>query len=172
MNPALGPFAIAALLLVIGGVLKTVRPHDTAVALELSGLPVGDVAVRGGGAAEALLGVVALVTVDVAVATLVAISYAAFCGFSARALARGLPIASCGCFGDIETPPRRLHVGITLGACLAAIGMALDAAVSPLDIATDGALEAVAYVVLVAVGVAASLALLTELPRSRVTTWH
>jgi hypothetical protein len=39
MNPALGPYAIAAGLLVLGGALKAVRPTDTAIALGRAGLP-------------------------------------------------------------------------------------------------------------------------------------
>ena len=167
MNPALGPFAIAALLLVIAGVLKALRPHDTAVALQMMRLPVSDTPVRAGGLAEALLGVAALVTVDAVIAALVAISYAGFCCFVVCALVRRLPIASCGCFGRVETPPSRLHVAIGLGACAAAIGMALDAAVSPLEVVTQHFPVSAAYVLLVVVGVFTSFALLAALPRSR-----
>jgi methylamine utilization protein MauE len=167
VNPALGPFAIAALLLVLGGVAKALRPHDTAVAVELAGLPVNDAVVRAGGVAEAVLGVVALVTVDVPVAVLVALSYAAFCSFVALAMVRGLPIRSCGCFGKVDTPPDLVHLGITAGAFVAAVGMALDTGASPLDAATDHGTASTVYVVLTAIGVLATFALLTVVPRAR-----
>jgi hypothetical protein len=167
VNPALGPFAIAALLLMIGGIAKAVRPGDTAVAVEAMGLPGGDTAVRLGGCVEVVLGLAALITVDVPIAVLVAISYAAFCGFVSIALARRLPIASCGCFGRTDTPPSWLHVGITAGACVAAIGMTLDATDSPIDLATGHGASSAAYVVLVVAGVLTSFALLTVIPRSR-----
>jgi hypothetical protein len=179
VNPALGPFAIAALLLFIGGTMKAIRPRDTAVAIELAGLPRSDAAVRVGGCIEAALGLLAVVAVSRPVAALVAISYVAFCAFVAVALSRGLPIASCGCFGKVETPPTWLHVGITAGASVAAIGMAFDVGASPLDAASDHGAGSVAFVALAALGTLAAIALLTMVPRARLLAsasserlWH
>ena len=167
MNPALGPFAIAAILLVVGGALKAVRPHDTAYALRAMALPGSERVVRAGGVAEVALGVAALVTVDPVVAILIAVSYAAFAAFVALALARRLPITSCGCLGRVDTPPTVVHIGVCLGACVAAVGMAIDTAISPLDVVTGDALESAAYVALVAIGALTAYALLAVLPRAQ-----
>lgn len=169
MNPALGPFAIAAALLVVGGALKALSPHDTAKAMRLMRLPANDSLVRVGGVVELALGIVALVAVDTVVAVLVAISYAAFCAFVTLALVRRTPIASCGCLGKVDTPPSLVHVGVNLGACIAAIGMAFDAAVSPLDVTAEPFPDGAAYVVLVAVGVLLAFAVLTVVPRAIAT---
>ena len=166
MNPALGPFAIAAVLLVLAGGLKAIRPQDTARALRGVGFPAGESVVRLGGAVEAILGVAALVAVDVFTASFVAASYAAFFTFVIIALARRLPIATCGCFGKVDTPPSVLHVGIAVGACTAALGLVVDPSRSPLDALDWPFLESAAFVLLVAGGVFASFLLLTLLPRA------
>lgn len=165
MNPALGPFAIASVLLVVAGALKAVRPHDTARALRAMGLPGSETGVRVGGVVELALGTLALVAADALVAVLVAFSYAAFCAFVVIALVRRLPISSCGCFANIETPPSLLHVGVATGACIAAVGMVVDPMISPLDVVTEHGLESAVFAVLVAVGVLAAFAVLTLVPR-------
>lgn len=170
MNPALGPFAIAAVLLVVGGAAKAVRPHDTAVALRGAGLPVKDPVVRLGGAAEVALGLVALADVDSVVAFLVAASYGAFFAFVTVALIRRLPISSCGCLGRFETPPTPVHLGVDLGALLAAFAVAFDPSPSPLTIASGQLPESAAYALLVAAGALASLVALTLLPRALAAT--
>lgn len=166
MNPALGPFAIAALLLVVGGALKAWHPHDTALAVRRTGLPGSEGAVRCGGVAEAFIGAVALLTASAIAAVIVAVSYAAFCAFVAVALARHLPIASCGCFGKTDAPPSWLHVGVTIGASVAALVVAIDPTISPLEVVTRHFPESTAFVVLVAVGVLATFVILTLLPRT------
>ena len=141
-----GPFAAAAVLLVVAGVGKVRRPRDTARALTLLGLPLRDWSVRLIGAGEVALGVAALSVDHWAVATLVALAYAAFAGVVALALVRGGPLSSCGCFGKPDTPPTRLHLGLNLGAvAVAATAPAPLAAV----VAEDSA-RAVPFVALVA----------------------
>ena len=167
MNPALGPFAIAAVLLVVAGALKARQPSDTATALDRMGLIRNEMAVRASGIAELALGVAALAVADAVVVVLVAMSYGAFFIVVSVALVRKLPLASCGCFGKVDTPPSLLHLGIGLGALLAAVGMALDPAISPLEVVTGHFPASVAYVVLVAIGVVTSFELLTLLPRAR-----
>lgn len=165
MNPAVGPFAIAVVLLTLGGVLKAVRPHDTAVALRVAGVRAGDHAVRLVAAAEAALGVTALVAFGAVPAALVATSYLVFLAFVMLALARRLPIASCGCFGKADTPPSLVHAGVNGMAAAAALAMALDPSTAPLDALTEG-LASVAFGLLVVVGVFAAFVALTLLPRT------
>lgn len=165
MNPAVGPFAIAALLLVAGGALKAWRPHDTALAARGIRLPASEGAVRFSGAAEASLGVAGLLVVSAPVALLVAASYASFFAFVTLALVRRLPISSCGCFGKADTPPSFVHLGVNLGACVAAVAMAIDRGISPIEVVAEQLPESLVFVVLVAVGVLASFVALTVLPR-------
>ena len=75
MNVAIGPFAIAATLLMIGGVAKAIRPGDTANAFRILGVPVPVALVRVGGLLEVGIGAWALLTADRGAAVLVALSY-------------------------------------------------------------------------------------------------
>src|SRR3954453_10127463 len=101
MSVLAGPFAIACMLLAIGGVLKGIRPGDTANALRSVGLPLSRTSVRAlvrsGGVLESALAVAAVTTGEPLLATLVAASYVCFTGFVVLALRSGRPISSCGC---------------------------------------------------------------------------
>jgi hypothetical protein len=165
VSPAIGPFAIVALLLVIGGSAKALRPRNTTIALRGAGLRVGEPAVRAGGAVEAALGFVALTRAGLVIGMLVAASYAAFSAFVAIALVRHLPISSCGCFGRFDTPPTAVHLAVTSGAVVAACMAAFDSTISPLDVATRAAPESVDFVVLVVAGALAAFVALALLPR-------
>ena len=165
MTPAAGPFAIAAALLVAGGALKAVRPADTATALRQSGLPGVPWLVRAGGLVEAGVGAAALVTGDRVAAVLVAVSYAAFALFVVMALRRGTPLASCGCFGKEDSPPTRLHVGLTTAAAAAAVAVAVQPGVGLADVVRTQPLAGVPFLVLLGCGVAFAYLALTSLPR-------
>jgi hypothetical protein len=165
VNAALGPFAIAAGLLVVAGGLKALRPHDTAVAVAKMGLAVPEWAVRVGGSIEAVLGVVALVVASTLTAALVGASYVIFFVFVAIAMIRRLPIASCGCFGRADSPPSFVHLGINAGAVVATVVVAIDPGLAPSDLVRHEVLDGVAYAVLVIVGIAAAALAVTILPR-------
>ncbi|HEX5587182.1 MAG TPA: hypothetical protein VFZ17_07740, partial [Acidimicrobiia bacterium] len=60
MTALAGPLAIAALLLVVGGIAKARTPTDTARALQSVGIPGSPRLVRVVAVLEALLGVAAL----------------------------------------------------------------------------------------------------------------
>jgi methylamine utilization protein MauE len=166
MNPALGPFAIAAVLLVLAGALKATQPDDTTRALRGAGLPARRPVVRVGGAVEAALGLLALVAVDPVVAVLVVVSYALFGAFVIVALAKRLPIATCGCFGKVDAPPTLVHVGLSLGAVAFSVAMAVDTALSPVDLLEQRWFEAAAYVLLVLIGTLSAFVAMTWLPRA------
>jgi hypothetical protein len=165
VTPAAGPFAVAAALLVAGGLLKAARPDDTATALRMSGLPIGSVVVRLGGAAEAGIGIVALIAGDRISAALVAASYLAFASFIAVALLRGTPLASCGCFGKEDSPPSRLHVILTAAAAASAVAVAIQPGVGLGTAVRTQPLAGVPYVMLVVCGVAFAYLALTSVPR-------
>ena len=113
-------FATAATVLAVAGLAKTVRPHDTARALRAGGWPTRPWMVRAGGAAEAIIGLAAVLAGGRLAAALLAVSYAALATFVAAALVRQTPLSSCGCFGEPDTPPTVLHVLVDAG--LAAAG--------------------------------------------------
>ena len=166
MTVLAGPFAIAAALLLLGGVLKAARPHDTATALRGVGLPVSPLLVRIGGIAEAAIGAAALITGGTISAVLVALSYAAFLTFVGVALHRHIPVATCGCFGKADTPPTRVHLAVNLVAVVAAVTVAVDPGVGIVDTLRAQPLAGLPYVLLVTLGVALVYLALTNLPRT------
>jgi hypothetical protein len=162
-----GPFVIAAALLVLGGALKAVHPGDTANALEAVGLPHAHALVRAGGAAEVVIGVGALAFGGLVFALLVAVSYLAFAAFVLVAMHSDAPIASCGCFGQIDTPPSAVHVVIDLIAA----GVAVAVACAPDDFSLAHVLDhqpalGIPFVLLVIVGLYAVFLSFTALPKT------
>jgi len=167
MSVLAGPFAIAATLLLIGGALKVIRPDDTTGALRALGLPSRPSLVRMGAGAEAVIGAGALAFGDRAFAAAVALSYLGFGVFVAVALAKQLPIASCGCFGRSDTPPTITHLVVNGCAALVAAGVALDPGVGLTRVVADQPLAGIPFLLLVATGSSLAFLALTALPRAR-----
>lgn len=165
MNPAAGPFAIAGVLLALGGVFKAANPNDTANALRGVGLPGSPWLVRAGGALEVGIGCVALATGTALSAALVLASYLAFTAFVAVALVRRVPIATCGCFGKTDTPPSVLHVACNVGAAVAALAVMLDPGVAIADVLSRQPLAGVPFVLLLVTGVYLAFLSMTWLPK-------
>jgi hypothetical protein len=157
---------MAAALLVLGGAMKAAAPSDTASALRGMGLPGAKVLVRVGGAAEAVIGVLALARGDRVAAALVALSYLAFAGFVTVALLQHAPIATCGCFGKADTPPSLVHLGLNVVAAAAAVAVVVDPGVSVSAVLADQPLGGIPFLVLVVTGVLLSFLALTLLPRN------
>jgi hypothetical protein len=135
----IGPYLIGCILLASAGVMKAVRPDDTARALAalLPGrlgalLPFGRLrtALRTVSCLEAGLGLVALAFPRPVVAGLVAASYLGFAGVVAYARSEGGALASCGCFGTPDTPATVLHVAVDLVLAAAGLVVALNAPAS------------------------------------------
>jgi hypothetical protein len=122
-----GPYAIAAVLLVVAGILEVRRPDATVDALAASGLAVPEPIVRSGAALGALVGVVALAAGGGAVgqvaAALVALAYVGFTLFVAVMIMRDDADASCGCFGRDDTPPGVTHIVVDIAAAVAAVAV-------------------------------------------------
>jgi hypothetical protein len=108
-----------AILSVVAGVAKVVRPTDTARALRAAGLPLTDPYVRIGAGAEAAVGGAVLAGTGRWAVAMLAAAYLAFGGFVSAALVRRWPLASCGCFGEPDTPPTVLHAAV----CFCAAGV-------------------------------------------------
>jgi hypothetical protein len=118
-------YAAAAGLLAVGGVLKALKPNDTANALRSLRLPGVPKLVRIGGGIEAVVGTSALVVGGVIPAVIITASYLAFTAFVVAAMRSGTPVSSCGCFGEVDTPPTTGHIVINLGAATVAALSAL-----------------------------------------------
>jgi hypothetical protein len=168
MTVLAGPFAIATVVLAIGGALKAMGPAETAYALRLLRLPSAPLLVRAGGVFEVVIAVGALVTGATVLAFVVALSYAAFAVVVMLALDAGTPISSCGCLGRIETPPSWVHVGIDLVAAgvAAAAALAADAQIALPDVLERQPLAGVPFLLLVGVGVALVFLAFTALPKT------
>jgi hypothetical protein len=126
----IGPYLAAAMLLAVAGMSKAVRPADSGLALARLAPVLARFAspiVRILAVAEAGVGVLALVWLAPLPADLVAASYGAFTIVVLVVRARGGPLATCGCFGGIDTPPTIAHVVIDAAAAVAAVAVSLQA---------------------------------------------
>jgi len=159
----LPPFLVVAGLLAVSGLAKLRAPGGAARALASARLPSSRAVVRALGAVELAVGLAALVQPR-PLAPAVALLYLGFAGFVVHALAAGVPMATCGCLGDEETPPTALHAAVTATAAACA---ALVAATPVPD--TPGLLAGSPWlgaplVALVAVGVLLAYAVMAHLP--------
>lgn len=134
-----GLYLAGCALLFLAGVAKAWRPRTTALALSQSfqrfGRWVSAPAVRTAALLEAMLGAAGLIWPNRALAAGVAASYALFGFFVLHARRRGGALATCGCFGQPDTPPTRMHV--------VADAVALSAAASVAWAAPHGTVAAV-----------------------------
>jgi hypothetical protein len=162
MSAVAGPVFAASLLLAFAGATKLRRPRPTVEALRAAGFPAPLVVGRVVGAVELVAAAWCLATGSAAACGLVALSYLAFAGFSARLLSTGG--ASCGCFGQDDTPASVTHVGVNtaLGA-LAAVAV-LDPPGGLIDVMGDQPLAGVPLILFVVLGAWASYLALTLLP--------
>lgn len=124
MSVASAIHASAALLLVVAGAAKLIRPAGGFAGLV--GWRIRPVAVRLIGAVEAAAGTAALLAGGPA-ALIVGVLYAAFALVVLRAVLAGAD--SCGCFGRLDAPPSLIHVAGNL--TLAAMSFAAAGAASP-----------------------------------------
>jgi len=165
MTVLIGPFQVVVVLLLAGGALKAVRPDDTAGALRAFGVPVPMWGVRAAGVGEAGIASWALLSGNRVAAALVGISYAGFAAFVWSAERRSLPIASCGCFGRVDTPPSAVHLGVNLVGSAVAFGVALVGGASYTDVVAGQPLAGVPYTAMVLLGAWLAFVALTVLPR-------
>jgi hypothetical protein len=125
MDALAGPYLASAALLVAAGGAKVADPLPLMRALMSVGLRTPRRLVQLAAGGEAALGVVALATGSAAAAAGVALSYAVFTAFVLVALRRGGVLASCGCFGKVDTPPTATHVAVTGALAVVAAAVAV-----------------------------------------------
>jgi hypothetical protein len=126
----------SAALLVVAGMVKLRRPQPTTDALTGVGLPGRRALARVLGATELVVGLAAFVWPSAA-APAMAMLFAGFAGFVGYVLARGLPLSSCGCLGETDTEPSRVHVAVTGAAAAAALAAAIVGLPSAPDLLAD-----------------------------------
>ena len=123
-----GPATALMVLILIAGTQKILDPSTTSGALAAARLPASSLLVRILGVVEAAAAVAFLAEGGVIPAAVGAVLYAGFAWFVINALARDLPISSCGCLGATETPPTLVHVVLNLFA----VGVMTLAAIIPI----------------------------------------
>ncbi|MEO0492978.1 MAG: MauE/DoxX family redox-associated membrane protein [Actinomycetota bacterium] len=167
MDAATALYASAAVLLVIAGAVKVIRPATTAALVEDLGAPTrgpitGTRLTLALGATEIGLGIAALVAEIALVAVAVGGLYVVFAATVWRAMSIGAE--SCGCFGRVEAPPSWLHVigNLVLAACsfVAAAGR------SPLEVMEDQPAAGIGFVVMIGVLAGLELVFFTALPEA------
>ena len=157
-------FHLAAALLILSGGAKLGDPAPTQGALRSARLPAGRPAVWLLALAEIGAGVAGLLYGGAAALGVGAI-YLGFAAFVGLALLRRIPLQSCGCFGQEDTPPTRLHLMVNLAAGLAGLSVAAGGGGSLLETLRSQMWGGVLYMGFLTVGVAALILMLTSLAR-------
>ncbi|MEX0699424.1 MAG: MauE/DoxX family redox-associated membrane protein [Acidimicrobiia bacterium] len=153
--------AIALMLLGVSGIAKAVSPQPTAIALNAFQFPANVWVVRVMGVGELVIAVFGLVQGGIWLLA-GAIAFVSFAAFVASALARGLSLESCGCFGARRTPPSVLHVVYNTTA---AIAIFVTFAIGDVPIPWGASpSEVVLFASLAAIGAYLSYFLLVDLP--------
>lgn len=101
-------YAAGSLLLLLAGMAKLAFPRPAADLMATLGFPAGVWFARAAGGTEVALGIAVLAVGGPAPAMAAAGVYSLFALVALLALSRGL--SSCGCFGQVDSPPSRIHV--------------------------------------------------------------
>jgi uncharacterized membrane protein YphA (DoxX/SURF4 family) len=157
-----GPYAASGVLLAVAGAPKVARPDSTARVIATVIRPVPLLWVRAFGAGELVVGILTLLTSSRVVASLVALSYAAFAGFIALALRRS-DLESCGCFAH-EAPPGVPHLVMNVLFTAVAVSVAATRAPTWLGVVRDTPGRGLTLALIVAVLSWLSYLLLTRPP--------
>lgn len=163
MTALVGPLHAAALVVLLAGVAKAVRPTAAGAALRSLGLPGSSATVRGIAAVEVVIAAAVLAGLDdgrAAAAFLAALHL----GFATVATALRARSATCGCFGE-ASPVTGVHVVANVAVAVVALAAAsTSAAVPSLGAAVAGTpAGGVPYALLVVTLAAAEVACLTAL---------
>jgi len=158
-----GPVLVLTALLALAGAFKLRRPAPTAGALRAMSLPSGLLAVRALGAFELVVGTASMLSANRALLALSAACYLAFAAFVAAALVSGAPVQSCGCFGQPDTPPSRIHLAFDAVAAAVLIAATAGEVPPPASVLADQPWAGVPFVVLTATALLLSYLVLTAL---------
>ena len=177
LNFTAGPTFVAEVLLVLASLTKIVRPGNTSRALmelkqvwscQRDGLDLSKInmAIRFGALLEGAIGLGALVYGSPVVVLLSGVSYLVFGAFVGLAYKQVSVVSTCGCFGEIDSPPTISHLILNIvlgGFCLA---YALSGGSYGIGrILTGQPYYALPFVVVMVVGVYAAYLLIAVLPK-------
>ena len=164
MEALAGPVWIAATVLALAGVGKLIDPAPTRGALAAMGLPWRGPVVPAMAVGEVAVGVAAVAVGGSLALGALALWYLGFCGFVAIALARRVPLASCGCLGREDTPPTPGHLVVNALLAVSALVAAFDPFGSVDQVLADQPAGGVALMAWVAAGVAVVYLILAVMP--------
>ena len=159
-----GWFFITAGLLVLSGGSKVRDPDPTRGALRAAGLPSSLGAVYTLAVVELAVGASAFAVPHPIAATAVASLYLGFGVFVSYALARRLPLQSCGCFGKSDTPPGRVHVFLNMSTAAVAGAIAVTGGADLFAVLADQPAAGVPYIGFLAIGAVLVALVLSDLP--------
>ncbi|HEY6531467.1 MAG TPA: MauE/DoxX family redox-associated membrane protein [Acidimicrobiales bacterium] len=159
--------AVVAGVLTVGGIAKLSGPEATVPMLRALGLPARPLVARLLGALEVVVGVAALLLGGRILAIAVAVLFAAFTVAVLRLRAGGETV-SCGCFGRSSAPPTLVHAAVDGAAVVIAVAAAVADAPGLLDLRSDTPGAGVPLLVLTALAVWLTVAVLTVLPETLV----
>ncbi len=162
MDVVVALHAAAALLLLVAGLAKVVRPAPTAELLTTLGLPGRSEVAIGIGIGESAVGVLALAVGGPALAIATGALYVGFVLVVWRAMAAGA--ASCGCFGRVDAPPSWIHV--VGNVALAAVSFVAATGDAPVHVMDRQPAGGVGFVLLVGVVAGLALVVFTALPEA------
>lgn len=152
----------AALLLIVAGVAKIVRPVPTTDLLASLGLPEVPAAVVVIGVVESVVGVLALVVGGPLLAAATGALYVGFLAVVWRALVTGA--TTCGCFGRVNSPPSWLHVVGNAGFAVASF--VAVAGKTPTQVMADQLASGIGFVLGAAVIAGLALVAFTAVPEA------
>lgn len=164
LTALLGAYYTSAAVVGVAGASKLRKPMVTARALHAVGLPHRPMYTRVLGAVECAVGVAALFEPNQSAFALAGL-YAAFAVITTYQLIGHSTVTSCGCFGDVETPPTPYHILFDAGAFAIALIVALSSSPDGLNrlITAHPALGA-SYLVALAAAVYLAVLSLSLLP--------
>ena len=162
MDVVVALHAAAALLLLVAGLAKLIRPAPTTELLATLGLPERRVVTLAIGGIESLVGLGALAVGGPGPAVATGALYLGFVVVVWRAMAAGA--TSCGCFGRVDAPPSWIH--IAGNAALAAVSFAAVAGDPAVDVMDGQPAGGLGFVLLVGVIAGLALVAFTALPEA------
>jgi hypothetical protein len=159
-----GAFYLVSALLLVSGGTKLFDPGPTAGALRAAGWPGPRQGVQSLAVIEILVGAGALAFGGAWFGWGIAILYLGFFGFVVNALARRLPVGSCGCFGKSNTPPSLGHLFVNLAAVVVGVTAAVQSARALPDVLAEQPAWGLPYLAFAGIGVYLLYLLLSQLP--------
>jgi hypothetical protein len=165
MGLMLGPFAVAASVLLVGGVFKVRDPVPARGMLTAVGVPAPRAMARLSGPVEVILGAGALLFGGRLGAGAVAAIYALFACMVAAVIGDAGADASCGCFGRLSGPASGLHFAADVVLAVTAFAAAVVDVPAPAAlVAVLPPLDGLVLVALVALAAWLTIVVLTVLP--------